>query len=98
MMNDIFPGAAKWLNDKIDSGIDLAKKGCDAVGENLKKGVTALVDGANSAIQTGLKVVKKGMQTAVRVAGCVAVGDFEGAFLETLYGALDMAGVSRADA
>ncbi len=98
LIGDIFPGAAKWLNDKIDSGIDLAKKGCDAVGENLKKGVTALVDGANSAIQTGLKVVKKGMQTAVRVAGCVAVGDFEGAFLETLYGALDMAGVSRADA
>jgi hypothetical protein len=98
LIGDIFPGAAKWLNDKIDDGIKLAKKGCDVVGENLKKGVEAAVDTVNSTIQTGLKVVKKGMQTAVRVAGCVAVGDFEGAFLETLYGALDMAGVSRTDA
>lgn len=98
LIGDIFPGAAKWLNDKIDQGIDVAKKGVDKVGEDLKKGVNSAVDGVNKTIQTGLQVAKKGAQTAVRVAGKVAVGDFEGAFLETLYGALDMAGVSRGDA
>lgn len=98
LIGDIFPGAAKWLNDKIDSGIDLAKKGVEKVGDDLKKGVEAAVDGVNKTVQKGLQVAKTGMQTAVRVAGKVATGDFEGAFLETLYGALGIAGVSRGDA
>ena len=98
LIGDIFPGAAKWLNDKIDSGINLAKKGVEKVGDDLKKGVEAAVDGVNKTVQKGLQVAKTGMQTAVRVAGKVATGDFEGAFLETLYGALGIAGVSRGDA
>ncbi|MCO4772710.1 MAG: hypothetical protein KDA24_21945, partial [Deltaproteobacteria bacterium] len=98
LIGDIFPGLAKELNGLIDSGIDLAKKGCDVVGEKLKEGVTAAVDTVNAVVQKGLQVVKVGLQTAVRVTGCIATGDFEGAFLATLYGALEIAGISKSDA
>jgi len=98
LIGDLFPELAKKLNEAIDSGIDLAKKGCDVVGEKLKEGVTAAVDTVNAVVQKGLQVAKVGLQTAVRVTGCIATGDFEGAFLATFYGALEIAGVSKGDA
>jgi hypothetical protein len=98
LIGDLFPELAKKLNDAIDSGIELAKKGCDVVGEKLKEGVTAAVDTVNAVVQKGLQVAKVGLQTAVRVTGCIATGDFEGAFLATFYGALEIAGVSKGDA
>lgn len=98
LIGDLFPELAKTLNAAIDSGIDLAKKGCDVVGEKLKEGVTAAIDTVNATVQKGLQVVKVGLQTAVRVTGCIATGDFEGAFLATFYGALEIAGVSKGDA
>ncbi len=98
LIGDIFPGLAKALNEGIDAGIDLAKKGVDTVGEKLKEGVTAAIDTVNATVQKGLQVAKVGLQTAVRVTGCIATGDFEGAFLATFYGALEIAGVSRSDA
>ena len=96
LLGKVFPGLAKKLNGYIDKGLKAVKKGIDYVGDKLKKGVTAVCDTANAVVQKGLKVVKTGMQTAVRVAGCIATGDFKGAFLEVLYGAAEMAGISRA--
>lgn len=98
LLGDIFPELAKKLNEAIDAGIDLAKKGVETVGEKLKEGVTAAVDTVNATVQKGLQVAKVGLQTAVRVTGCIATGDFEGAFLATFYGALEIAGVSKGEA
>jgi len=98
LLGKIFPELAKKLNEYIDKGIDLAKKGIDYVGDKLKKGVEAAANTVNSTIQKGLQVVKVGMQTAVRVAGCIATGDFKGAFLQVFYGACEIAGISRATA
>jgi phage-related protein len=96
LVGSVFPGLAKKLNGYIDKGLAAVKKGIDFVGDKLKAGVNAIADAANGVVQKGLQVAKTGLQTAVRVAGCIATGDFKGAFLEVLYGAAEMAGISRA--
>jgi hypothetical protein len=98
LLGKVFPELAKKLNGYIDQGVALAKKGVDFVGDNLKKGVEAAAKTVNGVVQKGLQVVKTGMQTAVRVAGCIATGDFKGAFLQVFYGACEIAGISRATA
>ena len=98
LIGSVFPGLADELNKYIDKGLDTLKSGIDAVGGALKKGVEAAVDTVNAVVQKGLSIVKTGMQTAIRVAGCIATGDFEGAFMQVFYAACDIAGLSKADA
>ncbi len=98
LIGSVFPGLADELNKYIDSGLNALKSGIDAVGGALKKGVEAACDTVNAVVQKGLSIVKTGMQTAIRVAGCIATGDFEGAFMQVFYAACDIAGLSKSDA
>ena len=98
LIGTFLPGLAEELNSYIDKGLDAVKSGIDAVGDLAKKGVAAACDAANAVIQKGLQVAKTGIQTAIRVAGCIATGDFEGAFMAVFYAACDIAGLSKADA
>jgi hypothetical protein len=96
LLGSIFPGIAKWINDKIDKAVNAAKAAVKAAGEALKKAVSALVDGLNKAIQAALNLARTAIQTALALAAAVVTGDWEKALKILLEGALKLAGIAPA--
>ena len=95
LIGDIFPGLAQALNDAIDSAVASATAAVTAIGEQLKNGVAAAIDGLNSAIQMVINAYKTAITSALAIASAVVSGDWEQALLVLLEGALGLAGIDK---
>lgn len=93
LLGQIFPDLAKWLNEKIDDAVDLAKKAVDAVADTLKAGVDALVEGLRAGLMAIIDTFEGAIKGALSVLEAVLTGDWAGLLKKILESVLKLLGI-----
>lgn len=97
LLGDVFPGLAKWLNDKIDNAVTQTKAAVQKIATELKDKVYALIDAFKAKIDGILSFFQSAVTTVLSIVKAVASGDWKEVVKLALEAALKLAGIDPSE-